>query len=476
MRILCLIIIFALTPAIFIIAVDPYEVWHDSYINKNMISENERFRNAGIIRREILSKNKPKATVLVGTSMSQNIYVEDIEKQFNSENAVRLVTSGAYPIEQFAQINYALSTGNVKTIIWEVYRNWVSPNFNRPNSNYSFPFYIYDRKPWNDYPLAFNHTMLLSSFDKIYGDKKLGKFGWSNDRNSVSALHPRALKEGKYLDWISPKNQARINRLGKEIITAGENYNLSFTSPTPKVLSEYVKPLIEKHPEVNFIFFTPPVSTIRQLEDFQKGVLETKFKLERDLNDLSKSHGNVQLISLGRSFDITNDMTNYKDSGHFDRQTSLWVLDKMANSTPSKKNNIQLHGDQKIFLEQLLKIPPKWPSNREHAREILIRTADRDRLTVGNENDILKYIGKNKSTRELNFQFYFIDENIYFSRIRKELSKELDRYIIVYIPGTNNNEEFTHTILTPEYYKKLRSEFLNIKGTTFEDNLKINNN
>jgi hypothetical protein len=360
MRILLLILFFSLIPGLITYTVDPYEIWHDSPLNPNLVSFNERYRNAGFIRKYLYQPESKPAVVLIGTSMSQNIYLDDLKATFNNNNPVRLVASGSYPKEQFLQAKYALASNKVDIVIWEMYRNWTDKNFDNYPKEYKFPSYLYDDRWLNDSPLLFNHSMLKESVDRFLGKKKYGHMGWSNDINSVSSWEERAVKAGSYKKWNSQDNRVKINEKRDEILGKHKTVRFDDNLTIPPSIQKYISPLVKAYPQTKFIMFFPPVSIVRQLEDMDARRLGKKFKFERELVKLSLATPNLHIQSFNRDYITTNNMTNYKDSGHYSRDISLDIIEKISfnmTHTESLDNTLL---SQRDFIRKIRKEALVW--------------------------------------------------------------------------------------------------------------------
>jgi hypothetical protein len=360
MKILLIIFFLTLLPASIILAVDPYEIWHKTIFNKNLVSLNERYRNAGFIRKYLFSEEAKPAIVLVGSSMSQNIYLDDLKKSFKKENVVRLVASGSYPKEQYIQLKHALNSTKIDIVVWEMYRNWTDKNYDKYPKNYLFPSYLYDNSITNDWPIIFNDSMFRESIDRILGKKLLGDLGWSNDVNSVSSWELRARRSGAYTKWLSDVNREKIEKKRRSILDRKKVVRFDNKLVIPPSIDKYIIPLVKANPNTKFLLFFPPISIVRQLEDMDARRLDKKFKFERELVKLSLSTPNLHIHSFNRDYKTTNNMTNYKDSGHFNRNISLNFIERISSNMEYTDSLESTLLSQRDFIRKIRTTPLLW--------------------------------------------------------------------------------------------------------------------
>ena len=304
---------------------DPYQVWHDHWFGKDVFGQNQRYQNAGLIRRYLECQDCREAAVLVGTSLSENTTVTDLKEITGLNNAVRLLAKGSYPVEHKYMLTRALNSGRVKVLFWEIYRNYVTSNFDQfPNAN-SFPVHLYTKAKTDDFAYFLNHDLFRHSIKLA-----LGRSDWISSTDSLNSWHNKALKNRNYQIWNSPEVLVNLKSTWEPMIVNWQKSEPQWLQDAP-VFDQYIVPIVENYPEVQFVFFIPPVSLVRQTQDGPER-LSAKLALRKKLAALATAHRNVSLYAFDDYQPLVSDMAYYKDPGHYTKGVDRWILERMADS------------------------------------------------------------------------------------------------------------------------------------------------
>lgn len=107
---LAAVVMYSLAFMAFVYVIDPLQVYRAASYPP-MFSEEERFQNPG------LAKNYEYDTIIIGSSMTQNFVPSDVDRVFGGKT-LKLSIEGSTAHEQYLTAKLALSTGQVKRVIW----------------------------------------------------------------------------------------------------------------------------------------------------------------------------------------------------------------------------------------------------------------------------------------------------------------------------------------------------------------------
>lgn len=288
---------------------DPFRIYHDPVVPM-AYSHIERYRVPGLIN-ESLYRNKDTDTVLIGTSMSDNTDPEILAREMKKDKVLKLVLSGGLPPEHRLVMDYALSSGQVKTALWELHAPYFAQEEYSLNDKEAlvfspwkyFPTYLYDRLYLNDFSYLLSSDS-FKNFKKLRKDLRKGKDnlqGWAiNDGGTQNAFDA----------WNAPANKAEIK---KQILNRGQPEEcLPVHYPAVEMIIDYAT----RHAEVDFQFFIPPVHfSARAVQD--RCAFENTLAGHRHLASRIFALDNARVFAYGDREDIVLPFSNYKDNGHY---------------------------------------------------------------------------------------------------------------------------------------------------------------
>jgi len=264
---------------------------------------------------------------MVGTSVSENTTLYDLLRTTGSNNGVRLITHGGYPIEHWYTLQRALASGNVKIVLWEIYRNYTLPEYNQFPSKNTFPVYLYNQSIFDDWRYALNHSVVRSSIALA-----TGILNWDTNLGTLNSWQDKAIRDNRYVKWNMPDKL----QIQDSMVVANEKQWQNTTpdwSQAVPVFDEYIQPLVMQYPDVKFVFFTPPVNLARHSADLGAS-LSGQLVLREKLAELSTQANNVSVYAFDLFLPIVSDMAWYKDAGHYSAPVNQWMLDKIAADDP----------------------------------------------------------------------------------------------------------------------------------------------
>lgn len=326
-----------LLPALAVIAMDPYRVWHDHGFGEELYSTNQRYQNAGLIRRFLECDDCKEAAVITGTSVSENTTLDDLHISTGLDNAVRLIVKGSYPIEHWHMLQRALASGNVSVLFWEIYRNYALPEFDQFPSEDTFPEYLYTKTITDDYPYVFNHSvfghsakLLLHRYDWI--PEMGGSFDWSPDLATLNSWQAKAVEKGLYQRWNSHEMFQILTDRTEPRLAQWRDTTPDWSQSAP-VFERFIAPLVAAHPEVEFVFFTPPVGLPRHSEELGD-LLSSQLVLWKKLAELADAKENVSMFGFDLHLPLVSDMAYYKDAAHYTAAVNRWMLERIMARDP----------------------------------------------------------------------------------------------------------------------------------------------
>lgn len=335
-----LIKLFSLTTVLFIFfigcvnfVIDPFQQYRRSTFHKTIFMK-EFHLNSGLI------KNYNFDAVVIGSSMTQNFIINEVNQYLKTNNAIKLPVSGGNIVEHHTVLASAIKSGKVKNVLLGL------DIFSLKDSENRLPTYLYDYKIMNDY-------LYLISIDTM----------------KRSLLYP-------VLHHAIPKNHARLNKNlmfqwqhlfteedfnSKRVLSsmASNSVNLD-ANVSQEILAEerrtnfekYLLPLIKDNPNINYIIFYPPYSILVYKLMDQLGSLKHFILMKEQIfNQLSK-YKNVRIYDFQTAKKITFNLNNYKDITHYHQKINTWMLQQISqNNFLMKEENIK--SDMRDFSNQI---------------------------------------------------------------------------------------------------------------------------
>lgn len=316
-------------PALFVVYVDPFQIFHKSYLDSMGLINNQRFQNAGLINSYLLDPDQTYDSVMIGSSVSTNFTGNAAASGLKWNKPLRLFMDGGDP-SQLAQILLrALETNRVQHVLWEMHpRAYSPPRYFRPTSDWGFPDYLYNSDSLDDLRYVFNFDIVKLSWR--YAMNSDQRTDLTPDSLGYEANNPLAPIAHQQLN--SPANlQALRSTYQNKPLVAEQAKIVDVTQFEYPVLEQIVFPVITQwcNTDVEFVLFIPPISRIDYLGN-PKYVLRTIYMV----NALIKKSENCRNIRI-HAFDtmsFTGDLNNYLDKMHYRLPMSEEILRLMGNN------------------------------------------------------------------------------------------------------------------------------------------------
>lgn len=311
--------------------------------NENWVAGEQRVINNGIAR------NYNYDTVIIGSSTSENILKEDVDKLFNT-NSINLSLSGSTALEHRNLLNLVIEKENVRSIIYGL------DYFNYNREGTRIEVIDYGKSKIELLKYIFNITTLKINL-KIVVKEVLKK----NIRNWIykhSYWGGSSNFSEENLLTLDSNTQFGVQNLGaiKEIKN-GYKYDILKYN-----FDEFLK-IVEKNKNIEYIIYLPPYSSYYWYFLERYDSLKEVLKFKKYIYDKSKNYDNISIHDFQDRIDIVNNLNNYRDLVHFSDLISKKIIGEIKRFRPnseydvnfSKKINKIINKDKKKFEKTYLK-------------------------------------------------------------------------------------------------------------------------
>lgn len=298
-------VILAALMALLIVFLDPLQFYHRSNWYTPVFSTQERYQNPG------LAKNYDYDTIIIGTSMTENFLPSEVDKSLGGKT-LKLSIEGSTVEEHYKIARLALKSGKVKKVLWGL--DYFSLKDVAEEDKQSFPDYLYDDKWWNDYKYWYNssvYTQFAVSLKKMY-------LGQDNDLEHLNNWNDESVF-----------SKARVVKSYNDQ-SASEAYfslNEEDTPQLQKRFNTYINQLLIDYPDVQFYFYYPPYSIMRQLAWYNTNPKRYNNQLEmrKWMFQQFEQHSNSRLYDFQSEAQWTFNLDLYKDISHHNEQVNSWI-------------------------------------------------------------------------------------------------------------------------------------------------------
>ena len=309
-----------LLPALFVVVFDPFFIFHKPFVHKDLgFDSRDRYQNAGLINSYLADAEQKIDTIIVGTSMSQNLPVEVLQND-NGANALKLTLSGGKAKEIGMVVKKAVETGNVKHVIWEVFTSYAGDNPDAVHNESPLPEFLYTDSLFNKWRYVFNHDVVEDAVRFAKGRKK--------SRRDLDELYTWQNEE-QFKKFNSPEN---ITKIKQQLVKADSplKSNYSIKDLTFPNVEQHILPILRNNPDIQFSLFFPPVSYASYAkignENFWRQMKMREFLLLE-----TKDMQNVKIYGFDLNQQWGGDLSNYMDDHHYSPSISKEILESVAN-------------------------------------------------------------------------------------------------------------------------------------------------
>lgn len=299
--------------------VDPFQLYRvKTFYPVSFDIKDQRYKNAGF------SKNYDFNSLILGTSMTENFVINEVEEILNFSKVIKLCISGGTGKEQNITLQTAIDNNkHLKNVLWglDIFSFIGEPDKLKFGKN-SFPYYLYDNNISNDYKYLLSMNTLENSFKILTNSEKKSS---NYDYNKMYQWQHKAEKEFKvenvYKAWEKRKTGFNNNSISEQKFNyLKNNFYVNFLS------------LIQNNPQINFKIFFPPYSILTfktfEEQDLISDILEFKKYIYNSL----LPYQNVKIYDFQTEKSITHNLSNYKDLSHYHQKVNYWILEQIKEN------------------------------------------------------------------------------------------------------------------------------------------------
>ena len=313
---------------------DPYMIFHKPWTDDKYYFKDMRKQAAGIINTHEFD------SIILGTSMMQNTSFEEASSEFNA-NFVNISIGGGLISERGSMLRYALDRKYIKNVIMtlDVFDNYGEDKSHTLTSNFSF---LYDDSFLNDikFYVGFNKAGYLFCGNLIFQNncpftvKNLNKATeWYSD-----IVNQRRF--GGVENWINYSDDPQIKSAFKRIVSKVEGKPASIDkgrvlrgkNNDQFLFKDNVLKYIDENPEVDFYLFFPPYHRLKHVmwKKYDPSQYEIYKNRVESIVSLAENYNNVQVFGYD-NFSFVDDISIYKDRGHYHPKINSLILQWMKN-------------------------------------------------------------------------------------------------------------------------------------------------
>ena len=292
--------------------VDPFQQYRvPTWYTPRFYHAYQRHENPGLARHYAFDR------AVVGSSFFENISASEVDAAFGPGKTMNLCLSAMTAYDARKLLEVMLASQRVKQVIYSVDYNAFSGAPNRTGLPEPLPAYLYDSAIWNDYPYLLSVLTLRKSANILLHRDETGQrtdadkpWYWANEEEfSVKSVV-------KHLD---PDN---LNQRFAQPPRTMEGMWKSFEANVP--------PLLEAHPETQFIFVWPPYSLLVWMDFRQRNQLEVSLDFKRRFVQALAKYPNARIHDFQARAEWIANFDEYRDIYHFSPKLSSQMIRDIA--------------------------------------------------------------------------------------------------------------------------------------------------
>ncbi len=285
-----------------VVTVDPYFHYHAPLKGLYYELNNERSQNDGILR------HFDYDAMIIGTSMAENFKTSEADEIFEA-NFVKTTFAGGTYKELADNTRTAIEANpKLKTVIRPLDYAYLMDDPDRIRDDLgSYPYYLYDRNPFNDVNYIFNKDIICSICLPMLEDAAAGKSG------GITSFDD-------YANWMYKADFGADVVLGDRTEYKAPTTKEPFSEEAKKLvhdnITQNIVKLAEDYPEVEFYYYMTPYSVAWWGGQWELGTVDRWIQAEQYAIELMLECDNIHLYSFNTEFDLTEDLENYSDECH----------------------------------------------------------------------------------------------------------------------------------------------------------------
>lgn len=300
--------------AALVICVDPFFHYHGPVEGFPYQIDHQLSQNPG------MAEHMEYDSVLLGSSMTVN-FEADWFRQDMDLNLLKLNYNGAYPRDVhniMEQVDCNRANGPLKKVFLGV--DLASYTGGVEETKYPLPEYLYNKNIFDDVNYWYNKGVLLDYIIKpvLMGDPPTDMSSVYSSEWWLKDLYGKAHVLENY--QIPEKNDAYFP---EDMFIEGLENNLR----------ENILPVIDSHPDTEFVIFFPPYSILYWYEYVQNNQMDAALYEYRYCMEKLLEKDNVELYFFPGEKEIVCDLDLYADTGHYKQEINRYMTDCFLDGT-----------------------------------------------------------------------------------------------------------------------------------------------
>lgn len=334
---------------------DPLQIYHKSFFSDSLkLHESMRTQAAGIIN------NFEFNSIILGTSMLENTSSKEAEEKLGGQ-FVNLSVSGSDFFEREPILSYALKKKNLNHVIYSLDSSYlhvhnIDEKFvdELKNKRKTFEF-LYDNNPFNNIKAYWNNKFLTCTLVFSMSSECTGVNNNLDHPNSWYADPNHYSRFGGIDNWFSSKNSSQIKKTLASIVESAENPTKKIkinieenVESATKYIDKYLLKYVKQYPDTNFHIVFPPYSRMNYA--IWKNTNVSDYEIHKEVirfMALQSRHLNNLYIYGWENYSFLDDISNYKDLGHYHPSINSLMLSSII-----EKDALITHDNVTSYLAQ----------------------------------------------------------------------------------------------------------------------------
>lgn len=295
----------------FIILIDPFYHYHAPILGTEVYLYNPVYQTPGA------ASHFEYNSAIVGTSMTENFRSSWFEEL--GLNTIKLSYSGARCTDLRSILDQVYESGNqIQYIMMDINDYQLSSN---PEERYvDLPEYLYENVWWKDTQYLFNSDIFWMSVGRVL---EAATDHQPNPDDAYTWEDPALFSE----EIIKLNYRDEIVHL-QELMEKGEaeEYNEERFLQWEENL-DHIIPVIEAHPETQFVIFYPPYSLVYWQQQLLSGQLDDLLGMYAASAKRLLQMENVKVFIFFGEKEIISDLNNYRDYCHYAPEINRYIFE-----------------------------------------------------------------------------------------------------------------------------------------------------
>lgn len=283
-----------------------------------------------------LLKNHEWNSILLGSSMTKNFFLSDMQTLNGFENPIKLSLSGAMSKNIKIIADTAFQEKSIDSVLFGLDIFSLAEEVSQvENEQNSIPLYLYDNNVFNDFKYIYNIDTLFESIRPFIYRYTIGEDAKVFNKNIMfysnvsTSIYNESIPISNYFSY-------------KDKLLKNKNIDKYAYSNLTTSFDNNVLPIVQDNPNTKFIFFYPPYSILAYKLIDDTGWLENYLKVKIYIYEKLAKHSNVVIYDFQTEKEVTHNLSNYRDYSHYSYKINKWIIQQIkANNYQVKANNLE---------------------------------------------------------------------------------------------------------------------------------------